>query len=299
MDKLHLIKVFVAVADANGLARAARLLGLSPAAVTRAINELEAHLGMRLLTRTTRVVRVTDAGARYVADCREILANLAEAEASAAGRHSMQAGHLTVSASPLLGSRFVVPIITEYLQKHPDVSATCWFLDRAVNMTEEGVEVEVRVCDSHEIAPQAQQVGRIQRVICAAPEYLALHGRPRTPADLRSHAIVSAASVTPAAEWRLVQNGVARNIKLRQRLVTTDSDGAIVAALGGVGLACLLSCQVAEEVSAGKLEIVLSEFAAAALPVCVLHRAAPHATARTLAFVALAVERLRANPALN
>ena len=130
MDQLHLINVFVAVVDTNGFAGAARKLNISPPAVTRAINELESHLGVRLLTRTTRVVRVTEAGARYGEDCRRILAELAEADQSASGAHGSPHGRLTLTAPVLFGCKFVTPIVTEYLQRYPEVSAACWFLDR-------------------------------------------------------------------------------------------------------------------------------------------------------------------------
>mgnify|MGYP001599247626 CR=1 FL=1 len=113
MDQLHLINVFVAVVDAGGFAGAARKLNLSPPAVTRAISVLESHLGVRLFTRTTRVVRVTEAGARYVEDCRRILADLAEANESVSGMHGAPRGRLTLTAPMLFGSLFVTPIITE------------------------------------------------------------------------------------------------------------------------------------------------------------------------------------------
>ena len=124
MDRLHLISVFVAVVDASSFAGAARKLGLSPPAVTRAINELERALGVRLLTRTTRVVRVTEAGARYVEDCRRILAELADADESARGAHGEPRGHLTVTAPVLFGALYVTPVLTEYLQLHTGVTAS-------------------------------------------------------------------------------------------------------------------------------------------------------------------------------
>ena len=153
MDRLHLISVFVAVVDASSFAGAARKLGLSPPAATRAINELERALGVRLLTRTTRVVRVTEAGARYVEDCRRILAELADADESARGAHGEPRGHLSVTAPVLFGALYVTPVLTEYLQIHTGVTASGLFLDRVVNLVEEGVDVAVRIAELPDFVP--------------------------------------------------------------------------------------------------------------------------------------------------
>jgi DNA-binding transcriptional LysR family regulator len=115
MDKFHLIKVFVAVVDTNGFAGAARKLNISPPAVTRAINELETQLGLQLLTRTTRTVRVTELGERYVQDCRKIIEEMLEADESVSGMHSSPKGRLTITAPALFGGAFITPIVTEYL----------------------------------------------------------------------------------------------------------------------------------------------------------------------------------------
>ena len=299
MDRLHLITVFVAVVDANGFAGGARKLGISPPAVTRAINELETHLGVRLLTRTTRIVRVTESGARYADDCRLILAQLAEADESVTGMQVTPRGHLTITAPVLFGAKFVAPIVTEYLQRNPEVVASCWFLDRVVNMLDEGADVGIRIGELPDSSMQATAVGKVHRVICAAPSYLEQHGVPLTPADLQSHTIVSASAVTPTSEWRLVENGESRNIKVQPRMTTTSNDSALAAALGGFGITRLLSYQVAEFLLDGSLKMVLGEFELPALPVHVVHREGQHASKKARAFIDLVVERLRANPALN
>lgn len=167
MDRLHLINVFVAVVDANGFAGAARKLNISPPAVTRAINELEAHLGARLLTRTTRVVRVTEAGARYVEDCRRILTELAEADESVSGLHGTPRGRLTLTAPALFGTLHVTPIVTEYLQRFPGVNASCWFLDRVVNLTDEG---SMSPCGS--VSCRTRRCRRSASAACAASSAL-------------------------------------------------------------------------------------------------------------------------------
>jgi DNA-binding transcriptional LysR family regulator len=299
LDRLHLITVFVAVVDANGFAGGARKLGISPPAVTRAINELEAHLGVRLLTRTTRIVRVTESGARYADDCRLILAQLAEADESVTGMQVTPRGHLTITAPVLFGAKFVAPIVTEYLQRNPEVVASCWFLDRVVNMIDEGADVGIRIGELPDSSMQATAVGKVRRVMCAAPIYLEQHGVPLTPADLQSHTIVSASAVTPTSEWRLVENGESRIIKVRPRMTTTSNDSALAAALSGFGITRLLSYQVAEFLQEGSLKMVLGEFELPDLPVHVVHREGQHASKKARAFIDLVVERLRANPRLH
>lgn len=299
MDRLHLINVFVAVLDTNGFAGAARRLNISPPAVTRAIGELERHLGVSLLTRTTRVVRVTEAGARYGEDCRRILAELAEADQSASGAHGSPHGRLAITAPVLFGSRFVTPVVTEYLQTYPEVTIACWFMDRVVNMMDEGIDVAVRIGDLADSSNQAIRVGTVRRVICASPGYLAQNGIPQTPEDLAAHTIISASPVTPTSEWKLVENKVPRTVKLQPRITTTSNDSAVVAAASGFGLTRLLSYQVADQLRDGQLQTVLSEFESAGLPVHLIHREGRHASPKARAFLDLATERLRANSSLN
>lgn len=299
MDRLHLINVFVAVCDTGGFASGARKLGISPPAVTRAVNELEAHLGVRLLTRSTRVVRVTEAGARYADDCRLILAQLAEADESVAGMQITPRGHLTITAPVLFGAKFVAPIVTEYLQRHAEVVASCWFLDRVVNLLDEGADIGIRIGELPDSSMQATAVGKVRRVICAAPSYLEEHGAPLKPTDLQSHIIVLANAVTPTAEWRFMEGGETRNIMVQPRMSTTSNESALAAALGGFGITRLLSYQVADFLRDGSLKILLAEFELPTLPVHVVHRDGQHASKKARAFIDLVVERLRANPALN
>ncbi len=299
MDRFHLLNVFVAVVDTNGFAGAARKLKMSPPAVTRAINELETHLGLRLLTRTTRTVRVTDAGERYVQDCKRILAEMLEADESVSGMHSSPRGRLTITAPVLFGAIYVTPIVTEYLTRYPEVSASCLFLDRVVNLLDEGVDVAVRIGELPDSTMQAIRVGQVRPVICAAPGYLAKSGIPACPDDLPAHTIVSASSVTPNPEWKLMEKGAPRNIRLGARMITTTNDSAVAAAVGGFGLTRLLSYQVAKHLRTGKLKTVLTDFEPAALPVHVVHREGRQAPQRVRAFLDLAIERLRQDVTLN
>lgn len=182
---------------------------------------------------------------------------------------------------------------------YPQVSASCWFLDRVVNMMDEGVDVAVRIGELPDSSMQAVSVGRARRVICAAPIYLEKHGIPLTPDALSAHCIVSASPVTPTAEWRLMENGEPRIVKLQARLITTINDSAVAAAVSGFGLTRLLSYQVADQLRDGQLKTILNEYEPVPLPVHLVHREGRHALQQARAFLDLALERLRANPALN
>lgn len=293
MDRLQAMKVFVAVVDAQGFAGAARQLNLSPPAVTRAIHDLENLLGVRLLTRTTRVVRVTEAGARHVEDCRRILAQLAEADASVTGLHTQPRGQLVITAPALFGAMFVTPVVTEYLRRYPEVNATCLFLDRVVNMLDEGVDVAVRIGELPDSSFQAVRLGSVRRLICASPAYLAEHGTPETPDELGAHRIISSSSIQPTPEWRLMHNGTSRLFKVQPRMRTTTNDSAIAAALNGFGVTRVLSYQIAEHLREGRLVTVLAAYEPVAWPVHVVHREGQNATQRVRAFLDLVIERLR------
>ena len=299
MDRLQAMTTFVAVVDSGGFASAARKLSLSPPVVTRAVAELEERLGLRLLTRTTRVVRVTDAGARFADDCRRILGDIEEAETAATGTNAAPRGTLTLTAPVLFGHLYVTPILVDYLQRFPEVDAQCLFLDRVVNVVEEGIDVAVRIGELPDSSLQATRVGRVRRVLVAAPAYLQAHGAPQRPQALADHTIISVSAVTPVPEWRFTDAGKPLLQRLHARMRTTSNDSAIAAAVAGLGITRLLSYQAAAHLKTGALQIVLEDFEAAPLPVHVVHHEGRRATQKVRSFIDLAVEALRADSALN
>lgn len=299
MDRLESMGVFVAVAEAASFTGAARRLGMSPPAVTRAVAALEERLGVRLLTRTTRVVRVTEAGARYLEDCRRILAEVAEADESAAGLNAEPRGQLHVTAPALFGRIFVLPAVAAYLERYPQVSVNALFLDRVVNLVEEGLDVAIRIGELPDSSLQAIRVGQVRRVVCAAPGYLARHGVPMEPQQLARHAVVLSRGITPGLDWKFFGDGGVVPVRVSPRLSVSSNDSAVAAAVSGVGLTRLLSYQVAPQLAAGELQIVLAGFEPPPLPIHVVHREGRHASAKVRAFVDLVVERLRADPALQ
>jgi DNA-binding transcriptional LysR family regulator len=299
MDRFHVMAVFVAVAEEESFAAAGRRLRMSPPAVTRAVAGLEQRLGVRLLTRTTRLVRTTDAGARYLEDARRILHEADEADEAAAGINATPRGHLAVTAPMLFGKLYVMPIITAYQRTFRETTLSALFVDRVVNLLDEGLDVGLRIGSLPDSSLRAIRVGQVRRVICATPGYLKKHGLPKTPADIARHQIIAATAVSAGSEWTFANGKQKIGVKLNPRILVNTNDGALEAAKDGFGLTRLISYQVASELASGKLKTVLAEYEEAPLPIHVIHREGRHGSAKVRSFVDLAVEKLRANTALK
>jgi DNA-binding transcriptional LysR family regulator len=299
MDQIHLMRVFVTVGEEGGFAAAARRLDVSPAAVTRAIVALEDELGVPLLLRTTRNVRMTDAGRRYFDDTRAILASIDEANEAVSGINAEPRGTLSVTGPVLFGRAFIMPCVIEYMRRFPQVEVNAQFVDRVVNLVDEGLDVAVRIGHLPDSSLRAVKVGQIRRVLCAAPAYLEARGTPTHPSDLLQHTVVSSSAVSPRVEWHFGRGDEALSVRMTPRLVVTSNDSALDAALAGLGITRLLSYQVADQVERGELRLLLEDFEEQAWPVHIVHREGRHGSAKVRSFIDLAVERLRAHPHLQ
>lgn len=298
MDRWQAMKVFVKVAETKGFAEAARQLHMSPPAVTRAVAALEETIGARLLVRTTRSVTLTDAGARFFEDCSRILADLAEAEASAAGSFATPSGALTITASVMFGHQYILPIIMDYLAEYPRVSIHTLFVDRMVNIVDEGVDLAVRIGNLPNSGFSALRVGSVRRVVCGSPGYFEKSGVPTTPADLASHSVISATSAWASTEWRFGQDQKTV-VQVYPRLYCNTNDAALQAAINGFGLTRVLSYQAAPSLASGALRTVLSDYEEHPLPVHIVHPEGRHAPAKVRTFIDFAAERLRADGRIN
>ncbi|KAB0509252.1 LysR family transcriptional regulator [Pseudomonas moorei] len=299
MDRFQEMQVFAAVAQDQGFSAAARRLGMSAASVTRAVAALEKRIGTQLLTRTTRSVHLSEAGQRYLEDCRRILAEVQEAEDSVAGSHAQPRGQLTLTAPVLFGELFITPLMVNFLTQFPDVTINALLVDRIVSVVEEGIDVAVRIGELPDSNQHAIRVGEVRRVICASPQFLAIHGRPRHPQDLAKAPIIATSSIGQQRSWPFLVDGEALNVRPEPRLVVTANQAAITAASLGLGFTRVLSYQVAGKVAAGELEIILAGFEMPALPIHVMYQGGRNAPARVRSFVDFTVKALRENPALS
>lgn len=299
MDRFQEMQVFLAVAEEQGFAAAARRLNMSPPSVTRAVAALEERIGTLLLTRTTRSVHITEAGQRYSEDCRRILAELEEAEESAAGSHAMPRGQLTLTAPVLFGELFVTPLMVDFLEQHPAVQIRALLVDRVVSMVDEGIDVAIRIGNLPDSGLNAIRVGEIRRVICASPAFLDVNGRPTHPEQLQQMQVVASANSPLLSDWQFQDEGHPLNVRLQPRLVVTANQAAINAALLGGGLTRVLCYQVAAKVASGELEIVLQDFEQPPLPVHVVYQGGRKVAAKVRAFVDFCEQRLGQDQALN
>jgi DNA-binding transcriptional LysR family regulator len=297
MDRIEAMKVFVAALDEGSLAGAGRRLGRSPAAVSRAIAFLEHHVGAELLHRTTRAIKLSEAGERYASACRRVLIDLEEADISVAGERAAPRGTLTVSAPPISGEAILRPIIDAYLDAYPAVSVNLILLDRHANLVEEGIDIALRVAELPDSSMVAVRVGGdVKRVIAASPRYLADHPRIVEPADLTRHSIVTTTHFGHDT-WIFPPSAgstVARAIHFKPRLVVNSVRAALASVVDGYGVTRLYTYHVAERVQDGSLEIVLRNAEPPALPVHLVTPQGRMSLPKVRAFLDFAAPRLRA-----
>jgi DNA-binding transcriptional LysR family regulator len=286
VDRLEAWTIFVAVAERGSFADAARHLGRSPAAVTRAVAALEHHLSSRLLNRTTRSVALTDAGARYLDGCRRILSEFEELEAAATGERQRPRGLLNVTAPVMFGRLHVFPIVSGFLGKYPDVDVRLLLLDRVVSLVDEGLDVGIRLGHLPDSSLRAIRVGHVRRAVYASPDYLARHGTPQTPQDLGNHGCIACSAVTAIPDrWSFEREQRSFAVAVKPRLIVNTTDAAIDAAVAGQGLTCVLSYQVDDHVAAGRLQRVLVDYEPSSIPIHVLHPAGRYLSPKVRLFI--------------
>jgi DNA-binding transcriptional LysR family regulator len=291
MDKLRAMAGFARIVDKGSLTAAAADLGVSLPSMVRSLAALERELGATLLNRTTRRINLTDEGRQYLEHCRAVLAQVQEAEAMLHSRRAAPRGRLAVTASVMFGRHYVGPLMSEFLQRHPEVCAELLFVDRVVNLVEEGVDAAIRIGRLADSSLAALPLGSMRRVVCASPAYLRAHGAPRRPEDLRAHRCVRFTGLSPQAEW--VFRPPARKVAIRSAVTCNQADAAIEACAAGLGLGSFLSYMVAPLTRAGKLRYVLEEFEVEPLPVSFLYPQSRMLSPTVRAFADLCANRLR------
>lgn len=294
MDQLEAMRVFVAVADAGNLSRAARALGVPVPSVSRKLAALEAHLDARLISRTTRRMALSEAGQRYLILCRRVIAEIDDAGRLLSSAQEEPQGPLSVTAPVVFGRLHVLPIVIEFLRAHPGVDIRFVLADRTLEMIDEGVDVAIRIGALPDSSLIATRVGAIRRITCASPAYLRAHGTPARPEDLSTHACISFVGIAAPDRWPYPSPRGVRSVEVHSRLSVTTAEAAIDAAEAGLGITRVLRYQAEASLAAGRLVRVLEKFEPPAAPVHVVHGEGHAPRAKVRAFAALAATRLRA-----
>jgi DNA-binding transcriptional LysR family regulator len=292
LDKLEALQIFSAIAESGGFAAAARRLRTPPQSATRAIAGLESELGVQLLQRTTRSVRLTEQGAAYLASCRRTLAELRAAEDLIKGTLTEPQGTLVITAPVVFGRIHVVPIVTALLRRNPRLAVRLALIDRSIDLVEEGIDVAVRIGDLADSTLRAIEVGTVRYVLVASPAYLSARGMPASPKDLHRHELILFTGASANDEWRIGSGGQ-RGMRIRPRMSVNSADAAISAAEAGFGITRVLSYQVTAAVAAGRLQRVLDDAGPPPVPVTLLFQAGRSASANVRSFIDRAKEYFR------
>jgi len=294
MDRLGELQVFVAVAESGSFVGASRQLNLSPPAITRAVAALEARLGVRMFTRTTRAVRLTDKGEEFVGTARRLLQDFAAAEQEVTGESDAPAGVLTLSASVTFGRYMLAPIVSDFLARHRAVDVSMLLVERLVDMVDEGIDLTVRIAHLPDSSLVARRIGDVRRMLVASPDYLAARGAPARPADLAEHDVIAFTGLLRNGTWRFGDDADGQRIEIVPRLEVNDAATTITAVEAGEGITGVYSYMVHDALAAGRLVPVLTEFAPGPVPVHLIRPQGRFVSPRVRAFMDYAAPRLTA-----
>lgn len=288
------MSILVTASEAGSLTAAARRLGVPLATISRKVSALEAHLAAQLLNRSGRRLVLTDAGQAYVAACRRILEEVAEAERTAAGEYSAPKGEVIVTAPIVFGRLHVLPVVIEFLRTFPEIDVRMVLADHVMNLLDSHIDVAVRIGALPDSSLVAIRVGAIRRVVCGSPAYFAARGRPEAPADLGRHDGIIFEGMTSPGVWTFPTGKSETSVAVHSRLVVTTAEAAIDAAIAGVGIARVFSYQAAAAVRAGTLAVVLADYEPPQWPVSLVHAGHPLLPLKLRAFLDTAAPRLKA-----
>ena len=294
MDRLTGMAVFARVVEAASFTAAARQLGISKSAVSKAVAALEDRLGARLLNRTTRRLALTEVGQAFYERCARVVAEAEEAELAVTRLQVAPRGTLRVNAPVSFGMRHLGPVLGEFMVRHPELEVDIDLSDRFVDLIEEGYDVAVRITRLADSSLIARRIADNRMIVCAAPAYWARHGRPGRPGDLAAHDCLIYSYGATRGEWAFLVDGRAIRVRVSGRLQANNGDLHLAAALDGCGVASLPEFICGPALADGCLEAVLSEFMPEPAGIHAIYPHNRHLSAKVRAFVDFLVERFRA-----
>ncbi len=297
MDQLVALRAFVAVAEAQSFSGAARELRIAKSAVSRQVSDLESDLGARLLHRTTRSLSLTEAGRAYFERATRILADLDDANRAVGDLQAAPRGRLRISAPMSFGFLHLMPALSDFMARFPDVVVDMEMNDRFVDLVNEGFDVAIRIANLPDSSLIARQLAPARRVICASPKYLSAYGAPGSPNDLKTHVCLFNSNLPSAREWRFVSaDGGPLPVTVNGRLSVNNGDAIRIAALRGQGLANLPTFIVGADLQSGALATVLDSFVAQDLSISAVYPHSRHLSPTVRALIDFLVDRFGPEP---
>jgi len=295
MDRLDALKVFCAVVDAGGFSKAAEKLGISTSSVTNQVGQLESHFGVKLLNRTTRSMSLTDEGRQCVEQARILLENMSELEDSLNLTRQEVGGSLRVDMPGILARLFVAPALPRLLAQHPALHVKLTASDRLTDMVDEGVDVMLRIGALSNSNLIARSLFKTRYITCAAPDFIARHGKPSTPQELDQFQCLN--FIYPKARqirpWAFQRGGEAFTHTPRGACASDHVESLIEMALQGGGIVQHFSISLIEPLRSGALVPVLEDWQAQGPDVSVLYQHKHHRAAKIKVFVDFVEELFR------
>lgn len=287
MENLNALTVFVRVAETKSFTAAAKRLGISASGISKAVSRLEEELGVRLLNRTTRTVRLTDDGASFFDRCRQILAEIEDAETALTRTRSIPHGKVRVQMPVVFGGRVIVPALANFTERYPGLTLDVELSDRMVDLAGEGLDATIRIGKLEDSRLIARKLCDLNFVTCASPEYLARHGEPTTPDELEHHQCLGyfLPHTGRYREWQFAREGQRSSKAASGRLNLNNAESLLTAAIAGAGIANMASFVAAEAIAAGKLKLVLRHYISVGPQVSVVYLRSRHLSPRVQAFV--------------
>jgi len=293
MDKFQEMRVFAAVVDAGSFVGASDAIEMSKAAVSRYVRDLEARLGVRLLQRTTRKLSLTEEGAVFYARCKDLLANVDEAEAEITSRSGEASGLLKVNAPVSFGILHLAPLWAEFIARHPKVTLDVTLSDRLVDLVDEGFDVAVRIARMPNSSMISRKIASTHMILCASPDYLRTHGAPAHPADLAHHAVMAYSLFSAGDHWTFDGPEGEVTVKVSPRLHTNSGDTCRAVALQHQGVIFQPSFLVGGDLKSGALVQLLPQYRAMALGIYAVYPTRKHLSPKVRLLIDFLIESAR------
>ena len=293
MNRLEAMNWFMRVAERGSFAAAAEQLGVARSVVTRQIAALEAHLGVKLMARSTRRLTLTTAGAAYLEKCRVILHLVEAAETDVAEAHLTPRGLLRIGLPLIFGLKRLLPVLLDFAQRYPEIRLDMDYTDRRLNLIEEGFDLSIRITDRLEPGDIARKLGTCRLLTVAAPDYLARHGRPQYPAELKHHECLTYTGDASHVTWLFQVDDRPESVPVRSRLTANNGEALMAAAAAGIGIALQPDFIVEPFLAAGKVETLLESFAPPAFGIYALLPSNRYIPYRVRVFTDFLAARLR------